>query len=76
MTENNKPKKVYRAKTLSLSLWEREGEYDKPLRHFSFQKSYKDSSDEWQTTHTLSPSDLPILKTLIDEAYRDILIRD
>lgn len=76
MVENNKPIKTYKGKTLSLSLWENEGEYDTTLKSFSFQKSYKDTNGEWQHTQVLMINDLPVLQLLLEEAYKDCVIKE
>ncbi len=75
MVEEKKPVKYYRAKTLSLSLWENEGENGKMIS-FSFQRSYKDKDGNWQHTQNLGINDLPILKYLLDEAYKDSILKE
>lgn len=73
MVENTKPVKTYKAGVLSLSLWENEAE-EGTFKSFSFNKSYKDKEDKWQQTQILKTSDLPKLKILLDEAYKDIML--
>lgn len=75
MVENNKPIKKYKGKNVSLSVWENKTQDDVVLHSFSFQKSYKDQEDEWKQTTVLSVNDLPVLKTLLDEAYKDFLLK-
>lgn len=75
MVEHNKPIKKYKGKNVSLSVWENKTQDDVVLHSFSFQKSYKDQEDEWKQTTVLSINDLPVLKTLLDEAYRDFLLK-
>jgi hypothetical protein len=65
--ETKKPNKIYKAGNLSLFLWENE-----KGKSFSFQKSYKEEgSDEWKNTQTLNLNDLPKLKLIIEEAYKN-----
>jgi len=71
MTQNNKPEKVYKAGALSLSLWENEGKDNMKLSSFSFQRAYKDEKDEWQHTQNLRIQDLPKLRILVEQAYKD-----
>ena len=69
--ENKKPKKTYKAGTLSLSLWENENNTS-----YSFQKAYKeDNSEEWKYTSSLSLSDLPKLKLLLEKAYEEGMLK-
>ena len=75
MNENNKPIKIYKAKNITLSVWEN-GTEDKPLKSFSFQKSYLDNEEKWQHTNSLHLSDLPVLQVLIEEAYKENLIKE
>lgn len=75
MVEHNKPIKKYKGKNVSLSVWENKTQDDVVLHSFSFQKSYKDQEDEWKQTTVLSVNDLPVLKTLLDEAYKDFLLK-
>lgn len=74
MTEN-KPIKTYRAGVLSLSYWEKELESGK-AKTFSFQRSYKDKAEKWQHTQTLTVQDLPKLKVLIEEAYKEQILNE
>lgn len=70
---DNKPIKTYKAGVLSLSLWENEGNEGK-MKSFTFNRSYKDKEDSWQKTQSLRVSDLPKLKILLEEAYKDLII--
>jgi hypothetical protein len=76
MDNKNKPKKVYKAGLLSLSLWENENETNKNVS-FTFQKAYKEeNSEEWKYTQNLNLNDLPKLNLLIEEAYRENTLRN
>ena len=75
MVENKKnPTKVYKAGVLQLSLWENETPEGDVVRSFTIQRSYKDKDDKWQHTTNLRTSDLPKLRVLIDEAYKDLIL--
>ena len=69
----NRPIKTYKAGVLSLSLWENEGVEGK-MKSFTFNRSYKDKEDAWQKTQSLRTSDLPKMKILLDEAYKDLIL--
>ncbi len=73
MVENNKPIKVYKAGVITLNLWENETVEGK-MKSFTFSRSYKDKEDNWQSTQSLRTSDLPKMKILIDEAYKDLVL--
>ena len=65
--ENKKPKKIYKSGQLSLFRWDNENG-----KSFTFQKSFKDKdSDEWKHTQNLNLMDLPKLKLLVEEAFKD-----
>jgi hypothetical protein len=71
MNIKNKPLKFDRTGALSLSLWENENK-----KSFSFQKSYKEeNSEEWKHTTVLNLFDLPKLKVLIEEAYKEEILK-
>lgn len=75
MAENNKPAKTYKLGALSLSLWENETK-DGTMMNFTFQRAYKDTEDNWQHTQQLRTSDLPKLRVLVEEAYKDMLLSE
>lgn len=76
MEQTNKPIRVYKAKAITLSVWENEGENDKKFNSITFQRSYLDKDELWQHTQSLHVSDLPILKVLLDEAYKDSIVKE
>lgn len=76
MVENNKPTKIYKAGAISLSLWENETQDGNTMSSFTLNRSYKDKDDKWQKTQTLRVSDLPKLKVLLDEAYKDSIFNE
>ena len=75
MSETNKPIKVYKAKAITLSVWENDDD-EKSLKSVTYQRSYLDKEEKWQHTTSLNFSDLPVLQTLLDEAYKDAIIKE
>lgn len=76
MVENNKPTKIYKAGVISLNLWENETQDGNTMISFTLNRSYKDKDDKWQKTQNLRVSDLPKLKILLDEAYKDSIFNE
>ncbi len=76
MTENNKPVKTYKAGLVSLSLWENENKDGIAMKSLSFKRSYQTTEGAWADTQTLRISDLPKLKILLDEAYRENIVNE
>lgn len=75
--ENNKPIKTYKAGLLSLSLWENKLEDNKKLYSFTFQRSFKDEKENvWKQTQSLRVNDLPKLRILVEEAYKDFILKE
>jgi len=74
-SKNKKPIKNFKAQLLTLSLWENELTEGK-MKTFTFQRSYQDSKGDWQHTSNLRLSDLPKLKLLLTEAYKDQMLKE
>ncbi len=74
MENSKKPLKTYKAKELQLSVWENKTEEGDTFKKISFQRSYKDKDDNWQSTQTLRIKDLPKLNILIIKAYNDEIL--
>lgn len=78
MENINKPQKTYKSGLLSLSVWENEiqseGEQVTKVKTFTIKRSYKDK-EEWKQTQMLRTQDLPRLKVLIDEAYKEEVLK-
>jgi len=74
-SHNQKTIKNYKVGLLTLSLWENELTEGK-MKSFTFQRAYTDSKGEWQHTANLKISDLPKLRLLIDEAYKDQVLKE
>jgi hypothetical protein len=76
--ENNKPIKKYRVSSIKATVWENETlkENGDPFKQISIniEKGYKDIKGEWQKTNSYNLSDLPKLKVLVDEVYKDCMV--
>ena len=74
--EKNKPIKTYKVGLLSLVLWENKLEDNKKFYTFTFQRSFKDEKENvWKQTQTLNVNELPKLKILIEEAYKEFILK-
>jgi hypothetical protein len=77
--KRNAPIKKIRAGAVSATIWENEGHNDKgeavAFKNVSFERSYKDSNGEWQTTNALRMSDLPRAVLVLNKAYEFLAIR-
>ncbi len=71
-----KPIKTLRIGTISLSAWENQGEENKVFHTFTFQRSYKDKDENWKQTQQLRLEDLPKLKILMEEMYKQISLKE
>ncbi len=76
MASGNKPLKEYRAGLISLNLWENVSKEGEKFNSFTFKRLYKDKEEKWQTTQSLRISDLPKIKILVEEAYKDLIFSE
>ena len=51
-------------------MWENDLD-DGTIKTFSFQRSYKDDKGDWHQTQSMRMVDLPRMRVLIEEAYKD-----
>ncbi len=75
MSQENLPEKKFRAGAITATVWKNtsnngESEYNT----ISFERSYKDKNDEWQTTNSLRINDLPKAKLVLDKAYQYLVL--
>jgi hypothetical protein len=66
------PEKKFRAGAIAATIWANQKEVDGKQTVFktvSFERSYKDKHDEWQTTNSLRISDLPRAVLVLSKAY-------
>jgi effector-binding domain-containing protein len=71
--EKNQPEKKFRAGPICATIWSNNN-LDKDgkvvaYRSVSFERSYKDKNDSWQTTHSLRLNDLPKAALVLQKAY-------
>ncbi len=62
--EKQKPARRIRLMNIEAAEWVRTYN-DKPIKSYTFQKSYKDKDDNWQHTSSFGIGDLPILASLV-----------
>jgi len=75
----NRPIKEFRARNLSLAIWQNEGTTrdGRPIKLHSItlNKRYQDQQTrEWKDSSSFFPDDLPRLRLLLDKAYEHILL--
>jgi hypothetical protein len=76
--EKIKPIRKYKAGTLEVAVWRNEGTSENEefsFNTFSFNRSFKDKNGEWKTTTILRREDLPKLRILLDEAYKEEVLK-
>ncbi len=76
MAENNKPIKTYKVGVLTLSVWENEVKDNGFIKSFSFQRAYQTDEGDWNHTQNLRLSDLPKMRVLVEEAYKDQILSE
>lgn len=68
----NKPEKKFRVGAISAAIWlnksQKDGK-DVEYKTVSFQRSYKDENDKWQSTSQLRAADLPKAVLVLNKAY-------
>ena len=76
----NRPVKEFRARNLSLAIWQNEGTREgRPitLHSITLNKRYQDQdSGDWKDSSSFFPDDLPRLRLLLDKAYEHLVLRD
>ena len=68
----NKPETKFRAGTITATIWKntsQKGGEEKEYKTVTFERSYKDKSDEWKTTNSMMVSDLPKAMVVLGKAY-------
>lgn len=68
----NKPKFEIRDGRIKLTCWENKTSDDKTFHSVELVKSYQDGKEEWQTTTSLSGTDLLKAQNLYAQAYNKI----
>lgn len=75
MVDSNKPKKSYKVGALTLAVWENEAK-EGVMNSFTFQRAYQTEEGDWKHTQNLRLSDLPKLRVLVEEAYKDQILTE
>jgi hypothetical protein len=70
------PVQKFRAGTISASIWDNMSKDGSPFRSVSFEKGYKNSKGEWQTTNSLGVTDLPKAIVVLSKAYEALALKD
>ncbi len=75
----NLPEKKFRAGPITATIWQNETQRDGKTVSYntiSFERSYKDKNDEWQTTNSLRMNDLPRAVLVLNKAYEFLALKD
>jgi len=72
----NVPVKKFQAGGVQVAVWENDGKEGKKFKSVSFQKSYKDSNDEWKHTSSLNANDLPKAIVALQKAFEWIVLKE
>jgi len=79
-TGKNMPEKKFRAGPVVATVWENDGQTKEgqsvSYRTVSFERSYKDKNNEWQTTNSLRINDLPKAILVLTKAYESLSLTE
>ena len=76
---NNTPEKKFRAGAICATVWKNHEVKDGQISEYqtvTFERSYKDKEGNWQTTNSLRINDLPRAAVVLQEAYKEIVLRE
>ncbi|MGV8141134.1 MAG: hypothetical protein ACP5NW_01685 [Candidatus Woesearchaeota archaeon] len=71
------PEMKYRAGALAATIWSNETVKDGKKVEYktvSFERSYKDKNDQWQTTNSLRTADIPKAILVLTKAYEHLAL--
>ena len=71
------PEMKYRAGALAATIWSNETVRDGKKVEYktvSFERSYKDKNDQWQTTNSLRTADIPKAILVLTKAYEHLAL--
>ncbi|MFH1072012.1 MAG: hypothetical protein V1743_01130 [Nanoarchaeota archaeon] len=78
--EKNLPEKKFRAGAVSATIWQNQGKDSDgksvTYKTVSFERSYKDKNNAWQTTSSLRLNDLPKASLVLDKAYEYLALTE
>lgn len=74
----NTPYKKFRAGAIAATIWNNESvnkDNEKvSFKTISFERTYKDKNDEWQTSSSLRTTDLPKAVLVLNKAYEFLML--
>jgi len=80
MSDNNPPRKEFRAGGIVAAIWAETAPTNgraTPLYSIRIQKRYRDDRDgQWKTTSYLRPDELPKLALVVSRAYEFLTLRE
>lgn len=79
-SSKNLPEKKFRAGPIVATIWKNKAQKKDgetiSYRTISFERTYKDQNDEWQTTNSLRTNDLPKAMLVLQKAYEELTLAD
>jgi len=79
-TGKNFPEKKFRAGAIVATIWSNENKNKEgeaiTFKTVSFERSYKDKNEQWQTTNSLRINDLPKAQLVLAKAYEYLALSD
>ncbi len=77
-SEKNVPHKKFRSGPVVATIWNNESvnkDNEKvSFKTISFERTYKDKNDEWQSTNSLRVGDLPKATLVLNKAYEFLML--
>ncbi len=70
------PVKKFSAGAIQAAVWENEGKEGKQFYSVSIDRRYKDKNNEWKSTNSLKPGDLPKAILTLNKAYEYLTLKD
>ena len=74
----NKPEMKFRAGSVVATVWKNDvqrGKEKVALKSVQLQRLYKDGNDEWQSSGSFRPQDLPVLASLVQRVYEELAVK-
>ncbi|MCR4369436.1 MAG: hypothetical protein NUV67_06030 [archaeon] len=73
----DKPVAKFNAGNVKVAVWENAGKEGRVFHSISLEKVYKEKdSNEWKSTHSLKPNELPKAILALQKAYEFISLRE
>lgn len=71
-----KPIQTFRVGAIQAAVWENEGKEGRMFKSVTLQKRYKAENDEWKTSSSLMPNDLPKAALALNKAFEFISLKE